>query len=238
MQVGISGASPASCTTSAREPGSRPSCASRPHSPASEKWRPSSRTRSRTPARRRARGDSGDRAPLSCGEQGWADRHEIIARIDGLNNPLQDLPLFARTPKPTMASVEIAPLLRLTAEFLSKDPAFNGVDIAITGSGRPVQGDPELLRNVFQNPFINAAQAMQGQWRAEGRHRRDRRSGSGSARSGYGPAFRKRREPTSSARFLRPSRGARASVFPRRNACSRRKARRSPSTVRRATARS
>jgi two-component system, LuxR family, sensor kinase FixL len=87
---------------------------------------------------------------------------EIIARIDGLNNLLQDLLLFARTPKPKMASVEIAPLLQLTADLLSKDPAFSGVGIEITGSARPVEGDMELLRIVFQNLFINAAQAMQG----------------------------------------------------------------------------
>ena len=88
---------------------------------------------------------------------------EIIARIDGLNDLLQDLLLFARTPKPNMTAVDVVPLLQMTGELLSKDPAFGGVGIDVAGRARPVQGDPELLRIVFQNLFINAAQAMQGQ---------------------------------------------------------------------------
>ena len=88
---------------------------------------------------------------------------EIIARIDGLNDLLQDLLLFARTPKPNLTTVDVVTLLQMTGQLLSTDPMFGGVSIEVSGHARPAHGDPELLRIVFQNLFINAAQAMQGQ---------------------------------------------------------------------------
>jgi len=87
---------------------------------------------------------------------------EIIARLDALNELLQDLLLFARPPHPKVSSVELKPLLAIVAELLSSDPAFAALHVEIVGEAPPFLGDPELLKIVFQNLLINAAQAMQG----------------------------------------------------------------------------
>jgi two-component system sensor kinase FixL len=87
---------------------------------------------------------------------------EIVARLDALNDLIKDLLLFARTPQPRMAPVQLAPLVHMTVDLLSKDPAFAGLTLDIAGDAPPTQGDPELLKIVLQNLFINAAQALQG----------------------------------------------------------------------------
>jgi two-component system sensor kinase FixL len=87
---------------------------------------------------------------------------EIVARLDGLNDLIQDLLVFARTPQPKMAPVDLASLLMLTTDLLARDPALLGVRIEISGSGPSVHGDAELLKIAFQNVLLNAAQAMRG----------------------------------------------------------------------------
>lgn len=87
---------------------------------------------------------------------------EIIARLDALNELLHDLLLFARPPHPKLSTVEIRPLVGMVGELLSRDPAFNAVRIEIAGDAPSFLGDVELLKIVFQNLLINAAQAMQG----------------------------------------------------------------------------
>lgn len=88
---------------------------------------------------------------------------EIVARLDALNDLIKDLLLFARTPQPRIGHVNLASLLNMTLELLSRDPAFANVKIAISGDAPPLKGDAELLKIVFQNLLINAAQATQGQ---------------------------------------------------------------------------
>jgi signal transduction histidine kinase len=87
---------------------------------------------------------------------------EIIARLDALNELLQDLLLFARTPQPRLGTVDLLPHVHLTSDLLAADPAFRAVRVDIQGAAAPVAGDPELLKIVFQNLLLNAAQAMQG----------------------------------------------------------------------------
>jgi PAS domain S-box-containing protein len=87
---------------------------------------------------------------------------EIISRIDALDALIKDLLLFARAPQPHMRTVDVEALIRLTMTFLADDPVFGGLDVAVAGSATPVQGDAELLRIVFQNLLINAAQALEG----------------------------------------------------------------------------
>jgi two-component system sensor kinase FixL len=87
---------------------------------------------------------------------------EIVARVDGLSDLVQDLLVFARTPQPKLAPVDLSSLLALTTDLLSSDPALLGVRVEISGSGPAVHADAELLKIAFQNVLLNAAQAMQG----------------------------------------------------------------------------
>jgi two-component system sensor kinase FixL len=103
---------------------------------------------------------------------------EILARLDGLNGLIQDLLRFARPPEPRLGKAELKPLLEITADLLRKDPSFAELEIDITGPPAPVAADAELLKIVFQNLMINAAQAMHGRGRVQvaistagGRHR-------------------------------------------------------------------
>jgi PAS domain S-box-containing protein len=87
---------------------------------------------------------------------------EILARLDALNGLLNDLLLFAKTPEPRFAPVALSGLLTLTSDLLASDPAFKALRVELSGDPAPIVADAELLKIVFQNLFINAAQAMQG----------------------------------------------------------------------------
>ena len=87
---------------------------------------------------------------------------EIIARIDGLNDLVQDLLVFARPPAPKLARIDLRQVLAGVGGLLKRDPAFAALDIVIAGPAAPVSGDANLLTIAFQNLLINAAQAMQG----------------------------------------------------------------------------
>ena len=107
----------------------------------------------------------GTRLPASSSDS--AIVKEIIARLDGLNDLIQDLLVFARPPKPKLATVDITALLNSIAALLKTDPAFRALEISITGAMPPLSGDANLLNIVFQNLLINAAQAMQGRGRID-----------------------------------------------------------------------
>jgi two-component system sensor kinase FixL len=87
---------------------------------------------------------------------------EIVSRIDALDALIKDLLLFARAPQPHLTTIDLEALIRLTMTFLADDPMFANLSVDVVGSAKPVQGDAELLRIVFQNLLINAAQAVDG----------------------------------------------------------------------------
>jgi PAS domain S-box-containing protein len=58
---------------------------------------------------------------------------EIISRIDGLNDLIQDLLVFARPPAPRKALVDLRHLLDSVVELLKRDPAFADLEVGITG---------------------------------------------------------------------------------------------------------
>jgi two-component system sensor kinase FixL len=87
---------------------------------------------------------------------------EIIARIDGLNDMIQDLLVFARPPAPKAETVDLRAMCESVVELLKRDPAFSDLDVTVAGIISPVLGDPMMLTIAIQNLLINSAQAMQG----------------------------------------------------------------------------
>jgi signal transduction histidine kinase len=103
---------------------------------------------------------------------------EIIARLDGLNDLIQDLLVFARPPEPKMAPTDLRALLSTVVALLKRDPALADLGVTLDGEAAPVSADPNLFKIVFQNLLINSAQAMRGRGTiavsvsaADGRHR-------------------------------------------------------------------
>jgi two-component system sensor kinase FixL len=87
---------------------------------------------------------------------------EIVARIDALNDLMEDMLLFARPPQPKPAPVEIAALVHATADLLNSDPAHRDVHVQVDGSAEGIVADADLLTIVFENLLVNGAQAMRG----------------------------------------------------------------------------
>jgi two-component system sensor kinase FixL len=85
---------------------------------------------------------------------------EIIARLDGLNDLIQDLLVFARPPAPKAVRTDLRALVESVATLLKRDPAFRDLDVAIDGEVPAALVDANLLTIVFQNLLINAAQAQ------------------------------------------------------------------------------
>jgi two-component system sensor kinase FixL len=87
---------------------------------------------------------------------------EVIARIDGLNDLIQDLLVFSRPPAPKPSRVDVRALIGSLATLLKRDPAFPEIEIAIAGDAAHAWADVNLFTIAVQNLLINAAQAQQG----------------------------------------------------------------------------
>ncbi len=85
---------------------------------------------------------------------------EIIARLDGLNDLIQDLLVFARPPAPKPQRTDLRALAESVATLLRSDPAYPDLDVAIDGEVPPALADANLMTIVLQNLLINAAQAQ------------------------------------------------------------------------------
>jgi len=84
---------------------------------------------------------------------------DIVARVDSLNDIVQDLLVFARPREPQLTPVQLRDLVENTAALLRRDPAHASVTIAVTGANPVVQLDIDQMRTVFLNLLLNAAQA-------------------------------------------------------------------------------
>jgi len=92
---------------------------------------------------------------------------DVIDRIDALNELIQDLLLFARPRPLRIQTLDLRVLIEQTAECLRADPAATAVDIRLALPPMPLRGDVELLKAVFLNVLLNAAQAMDGRGQIE-----------------------------------------------------------------------
>jgi PAS domain S-box-containing protein len=84
---------------------------------------------------------------------------DIVARLDSLNEIVQDLLVFARPQEPKLEPVSLRRLLESTIALLTRDPAHCAVTVNVEGEAPPIQADPEQLQTVFLNLLLNAAQA-------------------------------------------------------------------------------
>jgi len=85
---------------------------------------------------------------------------EILRRLDGLGALMTDLLLYSRPPRPQPRSIDVGELLRALTGFYKADPAWEKVRVDVQGEVQELWADPELLKVVFQNLLLNAAQAM------------------------------------------------------------------------------
>jgi two-component system sensor kinase FixL len=92
---------------------------------------------------------------------------DIVKRIDALDSLMKDVLVFARPPQPRRTSVDVRPLVTMTADLLRQDPSVSNVQIVVEGGAPPVHADGEMLKIVFQNLLVNSAHAMQGQGRVD-----------------------------------------------------------------------
>jgi two-component system, LuxR family, sensor kinase FixL len=99
---------------------------------------------------------------LSPGSRDAAVTDEIVKRIDGLNDLMKDLLLFARPPQPKPAAVNVAELVSSTAGLLADDPSVGAVRVQIEGIAPTIMADAELLKIAFVNLLMNGAHAMGG----------------------------------------------------------------------------
>ena len=107
----------------------------------------------------------GGRMPAQASERAVID--DIQARIDALNQMVQDLLLFARPNPPTMAPTAVTTLLSGTASLLQRDPAWADVEIVLPDEGPTLRLDASQLQVAIFNLLLNAAQAMNGRGRVE-----------------------------------------------------------------------
>jgi PAS domain S-box-containing protein len=84
---------------------------------------------------------------------------DIIARVDSLNDIVQDLLVFSRPREPQLAPVALAEMVDNTSALVRRDPVYGGLSIDVSGGNPVVQADVEQLRTVFLNLLLNAAQA-------------------------------------------------------------------------------
>jgi PAS domain S-box-containing protein len=92
---------------------------------------------------------------------------DILARLDSLNEMVQDLLVFARPRAPRITSLIVGPLVEATALLLKRDPVFAGVVVSLHDGQQAVEADRELMQLVFSNLLLNAAQAMNGEGRVD-----------------------------------------------------------------------
>ena len=83
----------------------------------------------------------------------------MIQRIDGLNDKLEDLLLFARPKPPRLQPVDVKALMRDVAASAAISTGRTGAPIPIAGDELKVRADPEMLRAAMLNLLLNACQA-------------------------------------------------------------------------------
>ena len=85
----------------------------------------------------------------------------MIQRIDGLNDKLEDLLLFARPKPPRLQPVDVSGLMRDIAAIAHASTGRQGPPIPVSGDEPKATADPDMLRAAVLNLALNACQAAQ-----------------------------------------------------------------------------
>jgi PAS domain S-box-containing protein len=86
----------------------------------------------------------------------------MIQRIDGLNDRVEDLLLYARPKPPRRQPVDLKRLARDVALAAQVSTTRCGVPIAVSGDDAMASADPDMLRAALLNLTLNACQAAAG----------------------------------------------------------------------------
>jgi PAS domain S-box-containing protein len=87
---------------------------------------------------------------------------DIIARIDSLDDLIQDLMLYARPKPPRLSPVNLRHLVDEAVTMLRRDPTGSVLNIHVEGDVGEIVVDRDLIRATILNLLLNAAQAMSG----------------------------------------------------------------------------
>ena len=109
---------------------------------------------------------------LPTGNNDAAIVKEIIARIDGLNDLIQDLLVFARPPAPKPVQADLRALSESVVQLLKRDPAFAELEVVIEGdrAAAPRRCDDADDRDSEPADQFGAGDA--GSWLGQGLARR------------------------------------------------------------------
>ena len=83
----------------------------------------------------------------------------MIQRIDGLNDKVEDLLLFARPKPPRVQPVDVKAMMREVAATAQSSTGRSGLPIPIHGDDLMASADPDMLRAALLNITHNACQA-------------------------------------------------------------------------------
>jgi two-component system sensor kinase FixL len=90
---------------------------------------------------------------------------EVLNRIRALSDTVNDYLVYARPRPPRQLEVPVRILTDDLAGLAKTDPQFRGVEFEVVGDDMKLWCDVEMIRGVFMNLAVNAAQAMRGQGR-------------------------------------------------------------------------
>ncbi len=85
---------------------------------------------------------------------------DVIGRLDALDELMKDLLLFARPPQMRLTPIDLVALAKETTALVSADPVARDVRFEVEGTAPMILADGKLLRIVFLNVLLNAAQAL------------------------------------------------------------------------------
>ena len=86
----------------------------------------------------------------------------MIQRIDGLNDKVEDLLLYARPKPPRLQTVDVKTVVREVAASAQFNTGRAEAPIPISGDDARVSADPDMLRAALLNVVLNACQAAGG----------------------------------------------------------------------------